>query len=705
MSRPPSVSHEPSRHSTTSRLVWIVVLASEIAIFYRRILFEPSRFVIPWDFRSFHLPQAAWIADAFARGEWPLWDPYTYSGRPLFAAGQAQVFYPPTLITAAVSNLFGRDHLLYLLELQALLHILFAGLCVCIFLRRIGLNPWAALIGATIFQLGPFFTSQLQHLGVVDAVAWLPAACLFAFNLGDSGSFRWVGALAFSWAMSLLAGLTLGAPPVVIAALLIAVAAGWNRPLRTALRLAAALALAAAIACIQLIPTAQLANLSVARFRLDWMGDGGGIPLQAFVSVIIPDFYHIFELDRYKLAWNPTFLYLYCGIPTLLLVLYALIARKRPPTNFAVFAAIFAILMTGSSTSAGRLFMPAFLKITDYSVYVEFLMAGFVFGIACLAALGSASLFKSPWQYWLVLIVITADLVHAGSGRVFNTVSTRGDPGVSRDQFDGSTELLSRIRSELNGAVPPYRIDTVDDSLAWATAGPLLRIPTSTGDDPLALSAYMRIRSLFAKDVTRWGRYYQVAFPDSRWLDFLNVRVLSSRTPIDDSGHWRKLTDFPGRMLYVNDRVLPRFFFVREVQAAASADQAFELMRSAEFDPGRMAVVEAPTRPSSCRGGEVAVRSYAPNGLALETSAPDDCLMVSSEVYYPGWHAWLDEQPIQITRVNSCFRGLVVPKGRHRVTMRFQPEGLLVRGLSSVLSLLAALAFWWQPKRYSRTKT
>ncbi len=577
-----------------SRILWAAILASELAVFYRKILLSPSRFAIPYDFREFHFPRVAWIADSLAHGQWPWWDPYTYCGLPLFATIQAQVFYPPTLLTAAISNLFGGGQLLFLLELQALFHILFAGLCACFFLQRIGLGPWPALIGATIFQLGPYFDSQLQHLGAVDAAAWLPAACLCALNLQAGRPLRWTGALALTWAMSLLAGFPSAAAPVLIASGLIALAVGRGARTITALRFGMALVLASAIASIQFIPATQLARQSVARFRADELNNSSGMPLQALASLIAPDFYHIFEPARYVLPWNPTFLYLYCGVPALLLMLYAFIARR--PRELAVgryrlilllLTVVFGFLMLGSSVPVGSLVMPALLKLTNYAVYAEFMMAGFVFGIACLAALGAAALFKTPWQNALALLVIAADLIYAGSGTMFNTVATLQDTGIGRDQFDGSPALLSRVRAELNGTVPPYRLDTVNDSLAWADGAPLLGIPTSNGDDPMALSNYLRVRSLFSKEVTRSGRYYPVATPDSRWLDYLNVRVLLSRTPIETNGHWRKLADVPGRMLYVNDHVLPRFFFARETLTADSSDAAFQMMRSPGFDPAR----------------------------------------------------------------------------------------------------------------------
>src|SRR5216684_45673 len=42
----------------------------------------------------------------------------------------------------------------------------------------------------------------------------------------------------------------------------------------------------------------------------------GRHPVQALISMVIPNYWHIFQFGEvpYKLPWNPTFLYLYFGL-------------------------------------------------------------------------------------------------------------------------------------------------------------------------------------------------------------------------------------------------------------------------------------------------------------------------------------------------------------------------------------------------------
>ena len=49
--------------------------------------------------------------------------------------------------------------------------------------------------------------------------------------------------------------------------------------------------------------------------------------------------------------------------------------------------------------------------------------------------------------------------------------------------------------------------------------------------------------------------------------------------------------------------------------------------------------------------------------------------MYLSEVYYPaGWKAYIDGNPTEIYKTNYLFRGIVVPKGKHKIEFKFEPE-------------------------------
>jgi len=87
-----------------------------------------------------------------------------------------------------------------------------------------------------------------------------------------------------------------------------------------------------------------------------------------------------------------------------------------------------------------------------------------------------------------------------------------------------SRELLARIRTLVNQANPPWRIDTVNDSLRWAMTAPVTEIPTANGNDPLALERYMQVRLSLVGTGARWGRSgHNNAYPVRCWRHRTNA--------------------------------------------------------------------------------------------------------------------------------------------------------------------------------------
>ncbi len=660
-----------------------VLLLAEVLAFYAPVLFT-GEYVIPYDLRGYHLGPATLAARTLQAAELPLWDPYTYCGFPVYANPQVQLFYPPAWVTFALSGLFGESSLLRLLEWQVALHVFLGGVFTYWLLGRLGARRWSALLGATVFQLGGFFASQAQHLGAVSGAAWLPLVWLCVVRLAERLCWRWTALLAGALAMSILAGFPAVTLVVFFSCGLLAVVLVLLRQARLGLLAAVAVAGAWAglLAAVQLLPAMELVRLSTAPLRAQWAHPhGGGVPLVGLLSLLVPGHNHIFDLNQYALRWNPTFLYLYCGWPALLLALAA-VARwwDRRVAVFAPVTLLLGLWMLGSSTPAGAALFTLLPSAAKAALYPEFAMAGFVLGMAVLAGLGAERIFaqQGRWLPSAVVLLAAVDLIAAGAGRPMNTVAVKDAPGVTRDEFEGSRETLGRLRERVNRDVPPARVDTFDDSHHWAMSAALLAVPTANGNDPLALARYLAVRRIFAPGPD-WVRLHHVSVLDSPVVDLLNIRYLLTWAPSDaltiNHAKFPKAETLPGHHLHENLGVLPRFFLAREVRRTASLEETLSVLRSRQFDPRRTAVVEGYMEAAPPGGnGTVRVVRYSPREVELEADAAAPAFLVTSEVFYPGWRAWVDgrQQPLVLT--NGAFRGLPLPAGRHRIRMRFAPR-------------------------------
>jgi uncharacterized membrane protein YfhO len=85
--------------------------------------------------------------------------------------------------------------------------------------------------------------------------------------------------------------------------------------------------------------------------------------------------------------------------------------------------------------------------------------------------------------------------------------------------------------------------------------------------------------------------------------------------------------------------------------------------------------------------------NYEPNTIELSTQTTRGGLLVLSETNYPGWKAWLDDQPTPIYSTDIALRGVIVPAGAHRVRMEFRPLIFPISlGISLATAILLALA-------------
>ena len=688
------------------RCLLYVLLLAEVLFFYRHVLFYDG-FVIPWDLRYFHLPHASFIAESFRNGELPLWDPYTYFGRPFYANIQTQLFYPPLAVAILLSNWTGGRHLFYFLEWEVILHVFLAGVFAFWLLRRLGSDRPAALLGATVFQLGGFFASQTQHMGAVNAAAWMPLAWLAVLSLRDGFSRRWLGALAFSLAMSILSGLPAVTLVVVASCCLLALLLLLFKLARARLLLAILVGCfwALLLAAVQFLPAAELNGLSIAQYRTDWLKTGGGLPLAALVSLVAPNYYGIFDLQHYSAPWNPTFLYLYCGILGLVLALLAAVARKSKQTLvFAILTLACVPAMLGDSTPLGKnlyLLLPEFVR---NGLHPEFAMPAFILGMAVLAGLGAQQFLRRRLLACAAVALTALDLTLVGSARPMNTGALSREPGVTRDSFEGSRLVLARMRLLVNRSFPPARIDTVDASMNWAMAAPLIRIPSANGNDPLALARAIQIRLAFCVG-QRWGAYYQISNLDSPVLDLVNARYVLSRNPIDaaalERAKFLHVADLPGNRIYENTETLPRFFLLNRVRPVSGMTQAVRVLNSPDFDPRTEAVVEGPLDYRNAPGpptGLVRLLEYRPNRVLMEVDSPAPAFLVTSETHYPGWRAFVDGRQRPISYTNVAFRGLPVPAGRHQVLLEFAPS-ILWRSAALSAAAWAVLICVWIPRR------
>ncbi len=147
---------------------------------------------------------------------------------------------------------------------------------------------------------------------------------------------------------------------------------------------------------------------------------------------------------------------------------------------------------------------------------------------------------------------------------------------------------------------------------------------------------------------------------------------------------------------YKRKAPLPRAWLVDRLMKVDDPEQALGAISDPRFPPFNAAVVSGRGKldfyisPSADLSGQsVKVTKYEPDEMALDVSAPANSFLVASEVWYPGWKAYVDGVRTRIYRTDYVLRGIPMPKGNHKLVLEFSPW---TYHLGVALSLLA-LAF------------
>lgn len=275
---------------------------------------------------------------------------------------------------------------------------------------------------------------------------------------------------------------------------------------------------------------------------------------------------------------------------------------------------------------------------------------------------------------WVLASVLAVELIALGSTiEVEENDPTRGF---------GHSGIVEFLRS--NAGL--YRID--GSAGAWQPSAALVHGLYDIGGvyNPLALAPY---------EAYRWA----VGGRNSTLYDLLGVRYVI-RDKGRALGNERMRLAYEGDAdldVYQNVAALPRAFLVYRALVVPDHASAWEVIHSQGFDPLRIVVLESqPVATCGLTGwvngveppfpGQAEFTRYEVNNVEISVNAPVNAFLFVSDVYYPGWRAYVDGRLAPLLRADYIFRAVPVPPGVHVVRMAFTPQtwqiGLAVSGIT-----------------------
>jgi len=301
--------------------------------------------------------------------------------------------------------------------------------------------------------------------------------------------------------------------------------------------------------------------------------------------------------------------------------------------------------------------------------------------------------FASRKVYWFIalgilssLLVLMRSLRRLGKGILFAGVVgvllidlIPNAMGFKVTQPAGSIMPKSSLVDSLKADTSPWRFVKFKVDMIPSNTATILALDDAHGYDALNINHYVEVLGALDSTVTdvgnaalrrRIGPVIDVNALDSKILDLLNVKYVLALG--ERQGKWRR------PMALVNEDYLPRAFLVGRPHFFESYEMMLEYMKTREFDPAGEVLLQAEEGRASgaVQGpvdGSVETLEYGPNRMEFGVKTPEECYLVFSEVYYPGWRVFVDGSEQEMLRADYAFRAVKLGPGSHTVEMEYTP--------------------------------
>jgi len=309
-------------------------------------------------------------------GQWPLWNPYIFSGTPLLANFQTSVFYPFNLFYFFLPFL---DAWTIIILFQPFL----AGVFMYLFLRAIKISRLGALFSSSAFAILPFLIVWLEHGIFGHTLIWLPLILFAIEKFLDEISWWSFLLITLGLTMAILAG----HPQPLFFVFIVAIAYFLFRltdPIKLKKEKLSLFILAGLfsllLGAVQFLPTYELYRLAaVGSTSSEFIFEKFSLPLSQLITFFIPDFFGNIAAYNFWGFIDYTETIGYFGILPLIFGFYALFfSREKKVLFFALLAIVSLSLAFPLPTT--KLFISLNLPVISTNVPSRiFFITGFAF--------------------------------------------------------------------------------------------------------------------------------------------------------------------------------------------------------------------------------------------------------------------------------------------------------------------------------------
>jgi len=701
------------------------------------------------DIVEYVYPTQNYAAKISASGEVPFWSPYLFNGMPFYADLQVGFFYPLNRIFTFFVN--SNDQLPFsVLQFVIILHFLIAQISFFLFARSWKISQWGSAIGAISYSFSLLMVCHAIHPMMLYHLAWFPLILLFFYKAVNTGSLKnsiysglLLGMVMLSGHPQMTLYISFFLLIVFIWQSVLKLKSGTSKIFILIISGVVPILIAAGIYSVQLLPSLELADLSQrADKSFELASEGSMLFKQAFTSIVPelfgkvtgdasvrPNFYLKFD-GNFKMHyyWETAF---YFGITCLILGLIGLFTTfKDNRTKFLLGIIIFAVFFAlGSNSFLLNIFynIPMFGTFRNPGRILFYL----IFAFSVLAGFGFDNL-KNKINIKILLSIILTPLIIAILIS-FGTLNSLFDIADFAKEFVAANTTKSIIIILITSVIIYlYNIKKLNQLIAGIlllltlfidlniegggfnqsknNPEEVYKLPATT------LSSFkinppddiFRVNMRMYKPPFMAMKRNQGLFSDIMLVEGYNPLILEKVVPPLNT--IKKTHDMLALKYEIKmDRFAKRPNFIKRLNPLShsrfiykyklmNVDDIEEYMRNDNYDYQNEVVVEEDLIikmqeiNDSLITNSIKCLKYSPNEIEYEVETSENGIFLLSEIFYPAWNVYIDGKISKILRANYCLRAVEVPKGKYKISFKYESNsfytGMWISILTIILSIL-----------------
>ncbi len=687
--------------------------------------------------------------EMIAKGQWPLWNPYSFSGMPLIANLQSAVFFPGHALSLFISSIAGWITIV-------VGELLFFGWTSYLFLRSQKLSQVAAAFGALVSMGFSYLALWHAQLVITESLLFLPLILTLVNRYISSKKPHNLLLVSFLFTFCLFGG---HAQTIIYVYLIFFLFALYRRVALVPLIVTSLLP--ALLAAVQLLPSLEAYMLSAREGQASKELFGPFIfQWKQMITVVAPDF---FGHPTTRNFWGRDYrdFNTYFGVTAFVFSLTALFSWHRfKDVKFFAFLAGFGLLLA----TWPLVFVFDILSIPILSSGVPArMMFLFQYGGVILSAYGLEAILREDHKnlssavhrtLFVVVLVIVAIWVVALGEQVHFAV-TRNNLVLPTAML-----LITSLLIFLRFTLPKFRAAIIVTIFGLVIVQSTYFFEKYTAFSPVKFtfpthpvitflkqsgginrffgvgnayfnydfSVYYRLYDIQGYDSLYPKRYGEFSgstenngkIPEAvmrsdavfhpwsesytkRAFDLLGAKYLLEKDD-DPVQKWttNSLVFHPAEYnlvwqqdkwkIYERYSALPRVALMDSYIKRSDKQAILDALYEDAFPYRSTLVLEQDPKitPQKALLKTLTILSYTPNEIQVKTQSDAPQLLYLSDNFYPGWYASVDGKDSPIYRANYTFRAVALPAGEHQVRMSYAPLSFSLGLVTSLISAVLA---------------